>query len=512
MKNLILIILLLNVWEVKSQHWVLNPSQTFEFNNPSFPLNTFFSFGFEYPDCYADELCGSSVGSITYVHDFCRNLNSFSPINVGIEPNYLGESCLDLKIEYLGSSNGHFPYSGTNCFEQSTQKEWRTGMIYSKPGLEYGYGKLDMHCRFPRGKGICTALWLWSNGEIDITELTNQDNGKVDITSSNLHSPNYCPKPPAPDLDGGNGGSTDHLLPFDLTDGFHKHTLEWTPDHLKFKIDDRIQWIVSKDNTNFFPNNPLDLIIASGVYSGTSSCPSNPNPCYEAIAGWSSATPDAQTMSTIYSNPEHLYVNYIRHYTEDPSCPNLVVCENNTNVEFNGYEIDFAISHDVDEDGIIDNTWSCNQNQGHEWNCPKTIFNGQIVTSKAEEYINLNDGFTAESGSDFIAEIVPCSMQRIASSPKRIIKKEIDEGRKGISEITVSPNPATSEIEVKILSNYTGVFILKLINSMGQVVLRKQVNSEVTNLSVSEYPRGVYSLFIENSDHRRIETQKVILN
>ena len=78
--------------------------------------------------------------------------------------------------------------------------------------------------------------------------------------------------------------------------------------------------------------------------------------------------------------------------------------------------------------------------------------------------------------------------------------------------ITLSPNPASNEVEMSIKSNLQGKYQLWLINAQGQrfslgngtksgAVLKKR-------LSLKQYPAGVYHVLIQLGDKRG--TKKLI--
>jgi len=107
--------------------------------------------------------------------------------------------------------------------------------IKSENLYEFTYGRVEIRAKLPSGGGTWPALWAlganfdtvgWPDcGEIDIMEhVGNSPN----ITSSALHYP------------GNFGGTavTGSIPIATATTEFHNYTVEWTPDSIKFVVDD----------------------------------------------------------------------------------------------------------------------------------------------------------------------------------------------------------------------------------------------------------------------------------
>ncbi|MEP0132993.1 MAG: family 16 glycosylhydrolase [Eudoraea sp.] len=107
--------------------------------------------------------------------------------------------------------------------------------IKSENLYEFTYGRVEIRAKLPAGGGTWPALWAlganfdtvgWPDcGEIDIMEHVGNS---VNIVSSALHYP-------------GNFGGTavTGSIPISTaTTEFHNYTVEWTPDSIKFVVDD----------------------------------------------------------------------------------------------------------------------------------------------------------------------------------------------------------------------------------------------------------------------------------
>jgi beta-glucanase (GH16 family) len=101
------------------------------------------------------------------------------------------------------------------------------------------YGRFEARIQLPVGKGIWPAFWLlgddhetnhWPNcGEIDILETI----GAPDTMYSTIHGPGYS---------GSKGPSTKYDLPpgQQLDNAFHLYEVEWSPENIKFFLDDHL--------------------------------------------------------------------------------------------------------------------------------------------------------------------------------------------------------------------------------------------------------------------------------
>jgi len=123
---------------------------------------------------------------------------------------------------------------------------------------EFTYGRVEVRAKLPSGGGTWPALWAlganfdtvgWpDSGELDIMEhIGNNPN----VISSSLHYPQNF---------GGNAvtGSTPVAT---ATSEFHNYTMEWTPDCIKFVVDDEIIHTTFQNSTTTPFNSDFFLIM-----------------------------------------------------------------------------------------------------------------------------------------------------------------------------------------------------------------------------------------------------------
>nr|ACI32832.1 beta-1,3-glucanase [Anthocharis cardamines] len=129
--------------------------------------------------------------------------------------------------------------------------------------FSFRYGRVEVRAKMPAGDWLWPAIWMmpafnsygtWpASGEIDIVEsrgnrnmLSNGVNIGTQEAGSTLH---YGPFP------GLNGWERAHWLRRNnqgYDRNFHRYQLEWTPDHLRFLIDDQEIGFISPPNGGFW--------------------------------------------------------------------------------------------------------------------------------------------------------------------------------------------------------------------------------------------------------------------
>lgn len=144
-----------------------------------------------------------------------------------------------------------------------------SGRIKSENLFEFTYGRVEIRAKLPSGGGTWPALWAlganfdevgWpASGEIDIMEHVGNNNN---VVSSALHYPGNS---------AGNAvvGTTPVAT---ATSEFHNYTVEWTPDSIKFVVDDEVvhNSFVNNGTTPFNSDFFLIMNVAMGGTLGGS--------------------------------------------------------------------------------------------------------------------------------------------------------------------------------------------------------------------------------------------------
>jgi beta-glucanase (GH16 family) len=98
------------------------------------------------------------------------------------------------------------------------------GMIHTKDPHKYKYGKFEIRCKIPNGNGFWPAFWMWGGHEIDVFEIENNDPELIHCT---IHR------------DGKKWGEAfDSGL--NLTADFHTYTVIWEREHITWLLDGNI--------------------------------------------------------------------------------------------------------------------------------------------------------------------------------------------------------------------------------------------------------------------------------
>lgn len=110
-----------------------------------------------------------------------------------------------------------------------------------------------------------------------------------------------------------------------------------------------------------------------------------------------------------------------------------------------------------------------------------------ILTSVCEELVNL----TFTEGGSLCPQFI-----------------KVQTGPVGLSEniaggLRVSPNPVSDILQLR-LDSKPGHSVVRLLNIHGQSVLQEDLRSELTNIDLSQLPRGLYFLLVNNQKVQRI--------
>ena len=131
--------------------------------------------------------------------------------------------------------NGHLIIEAKK--EEMGGKQYTSARLNTEGLFEMTYGRVDIMAKPPGGNGTWSALWMlgdpdiygtWpKNGEIDIMEYIGR---RPDTVLGTIHCPtNY-------------GGTSDGglIVVEDAETAFHLYSIEWTPDSIKFMLDNQV--------------------------------------------------------------------------------------------------------------------------------------------------------------------------------------------------------------------------------------------------------------------------------
>jgi beta-glucanase (GH16 family) len=167
---------------------------------------------------------------------------------------------------YTNRSQNAFVQNGvlkiTAIKENFSGSTYTSARLLSKDKYSLKYGKIEVSAKMPVGVGTWPAIWMLGNnintagwpacGEIDIMEHLGRDLNKIYGT---LHYP------------GRSGGNADGatVVISNATTTFHKYTLDWSANEIKFYVDDVIfKTFVNNSNVPFNQNFFFILNVAMG--------------------------------------------------------------------------------------------------------------------------------------------------------------------------------------------------------------------------------------------------------
>jgi beta-glucanase (GH16 family) len=136
------------------------------------------------------------------------------------------------------------------------QFNYTSGAFETQSRLSYGF--IEIKCKIPKGFGFWPAFWLHYNPggcnkgiEIDILE----PNGKDSETARQYRTNRFYTYSGIGTCEKGNDPNLHENLP-DLSTGFHKYAIEWSPNKITYYFDDRPIRVIGNA---YIPNEPMTL-------------------------------------------------------------------------------------------------------------------------------------------------------------------------------------------------------------------------------------------------------------
>ena len=167
---------------------------------------------------------------------------------------------------------------------------YTSGRITTQGKKDFTYGKIKIRAKLPQGKGLWPALWMlganfstvgWAKcGEIDIMELLGQS---PSVVYGALHW----------DFNGHTSRSNSYSVSSgSFSTEFHVFTFTWTPNNLRWQVDDHEFFSLSRSELTGFPFDLPQFFIFNVAVGGN--WPGNPDD------------------TTVF--PQNMIVDYIRVY------------------------------------------------------------------------------------------------------------------------------------------------------------------------------------------------------
>jgi beta-glucanase (GH16 family) len=146
--------------------------------------------------------------------------------------------------------------------------EYTSARLITRDRLELEYGRVEARIKLPSGQGLWSAFWLLGN---NLDEVSWPQSGEIDILENigrepataygTLHGPGYS---------GSEGiGAGYDLADGNLSDDFYVYAVEWSPDQIRWFIDDTNYFTATPeslpDGTEWVYNHPFFIILNLAV-------------------------------------------------------------------------------------------------------------------------------------------------------------------------------------------------------------------------------------------------------
>ncbi|GAA3937067.1 glycoside hydrolase family 16 protein [Hymenobacter algoricola] len=176
--------------------------------------------------------------------------------------------------------------------ENYNGKSYTSARIITKGKKDFGYGRLDVRAKVPKGKGIWPAIWMlgandatvgWpACGEIDIMELRGS------TPSVNVSTVHFGTSP----TDRKQLGTTKTLASGDFSQNFHTFSFIRSKDKMRWYLDGELYYTLTSGQVSPYPfNNPFYVILNV------------------AVGGDFDGNPDAST-----TFPQSMQVEYVKFW------------------------------------------------------------------------------------------------------------------------------------------------------------------------------------------------------
>ena len=206
-----------------------------------------------------------------------------------------------------------------NATWYSASREYTSAIIHTRNDFKFHYGRFEMRCKIPGGKGLYSTFWLFGGDnqgtamEVDIFEFRG-------TIPEHHHIALW--KYAGTDLTGGHSYAYDDN---DFSKDFHIYAVEWDPFFITFKVDENEVYKISRFYT--LSGTKVDwCCVTPGVYGVLDEYPKGDNTMVSIISGLSIETgEDAPDEHTIF--PAEFEVDYIRVYQRDSAIHNDYDCE-----------------------------------------------------------------------------------------------------------------------------------------------------------------------------------------
>lgn len=166
---------------------------------------------------------------------------------------------------------------------------------------------------------------------------------------------------------------------------------------------------------------------------------------------------------------------------------------------------------------VRDGIYACNET--NTFSDEVRVNNGSNVTFRAGLEIELNEGFQAQPGAIFLAEIVPLHCERLLgggnkdkNEKNKIDEKEIAElpNIENSNEISVFPNPSNGSFNVEALNAISENVLIEVFDMLGsRCYSKEQAGFKQAQINLENVNKGVFFVKI-TSANKSLSTKLII--
>lgn len=380
----------------------------------------------------------------------------------------------------------------TNPWTYTTESfDYSSAEIDSK--YKFGYGKYEIRCKIPSGRGFWPAFWMYGTGsgnvnnEIDVFEFWDDNTSKHHMTVH--YNGQMC-------LTDYNGT--------DYSQAFHTFTVVWNNYKIEWYVDGNLKRRSTKFYTILGQTVDCNGIQAFGEYILDKVFPRDPMNIITNLALQTGTfAPDNNTPF-----PNSLEIDYIRYYKQIP-CAGAVTATDITQLNLSNTVYNLVIGTTITVGGNV------------------TVQNGQQLELVARDEIVLLPGFSAEAGSNFVARIDPTICAGVMKMANPSSDSTSKDSTSSFSELNNSnalvtqtdknfkiktyPNPNNGILSVEFEQNVLQNYELYLIDGQGKVIYSlKSIQESKIEINMTGFSKGNYVLTVLDTKNRNAFVNKII--
>lgn len=370
-------------------------------------------------------------------------------------------------------------------FPNRRQYNFTSSNIWTK--YQYKYGKYEIRCKIPKGKGFWPAFWVFGGNEwneIDVFEFW--ENNSFDHNMTVHYNGQSC--------------LTDYSGP-DFSQDFHTFTMYWTPYLILWYVDGEPKRITPKFYSLL--GQPLDCnsINAYGHYMMNEIFPTDP---MNIIANLAISSAEWQP-DNCNDFPQSLEIDYIRYYKQIPCAGEIVVNDANT-LNLNSGEYNIIVGTTVYIDANL------------------VLLPGQQLEIVARDSVVIDSAFFAPVGTNLIihnntglcqsswlpTQDVVSEKQTDSFFPAKVFENSVSNEY----HINSMPYPNTNIVSIEFENTQSNDYAVQLLDQMGRIVFQAQSNESENNIefNTSRLVQGNYLLEIYNTRTKNKYVNKIIIN